>query len=105
MRKLMIMSVLLVGVTVFGAAAQTTNSGNRNKTTGKTGQSKSSRRSTDSNPVADSAAMMSATDDGASGQSGRPMVNPAVPVSKGDSLKNKKQDRRKSKQSSGSNKY
>lgn len=93
------MSVLLVGITAFGAVAQTTSSNNRSKTTAKTGQSKLSRRSPDSNPVADSAAMMSATDDGASGQSGRPMINPAIPVSKGDSLKNKKQSRRKAKQS------
>ena len=100
----MIMSVLLVSVLAFSAEAQTANSGNRNRTTGKTGQSKSSRRSPDNNPVADSAAMMSATDDGASGQSGRPMVNPAVPVSKGDSLKNKGRSR-KARQGSGSNKY
>ena len=90
----MIMSALLIGVAAFSAEAQTTNAGNRSRT----GQSKSIRRSPDSNPVADSAAMMSATDDGASGQSGRPMVNPAVPVSKGDSLKNRKQGSRKTKQ-------
>ncbi|WP_461136130.1 hypothetical protein [Spirosoma lituiforme] len=98
MKRLMIMSILLVGVTAFGTEAQTTNAANRSKTTGKAGQQKSIRRSPDSNPVADSAAMMSATDDGASGQSGRPMINPAVPVSKGDSLKNKKQGNRKARQ-------
>ena len=90
MKRLMILSALLVGITAFGAEAQTTNSGNRSKK----GQHKSSRRSPDSNPVADSAAMMSATDDGASGQSGRPMVNPAPPVTKSDSLKNKGRNRK-----------
>jgi hypothetical protein len=94
MKKLMIMSMLLAGVTAFSAEAQTTNSANRSKTAGKTGQHKSSRRSPDSNPVADSAAMMSATDDGASGQSGRPVVNPALPVTKSDSLKNKGRSRK-----------
>lgn len=89
------MSALLIGVVAFSAEAQTTNSADRR---GKTRQSKATKRSSDSNPVADSAAMMSATDDGASGQSGRPMVNPAVPVSKGDSLKNRKQGSRKTNQ-------
>lgn len=90
MKRLMILSALLVGIMAFGAEAQTTNPGNRSKK----GQYKSSRRSPDSNPVADSAAMMSATDDGASGQSGRPIVNPAAPVTKSDSLKNKGRNRK-----------
>ncbi|WP_461071223.1 hypothetical protein [Spirosoma horti] len=90
MKRLLIMSVLLAGITAFGAEAQTTNSGNRSKK----GNYKSGRRSPDSNPAADSAAMMSATDDGASGQSGRPIVNPAAPVTKSDSLKNKGRNRK-----------
>lgn len=90
MKKLIITSALLVGITAFTAQAQTTNSSNRSKK----GQYKSSRRSSDSNPVADSAAMMSATDDGASGQSGRPIINPAAPVTKSDSLKNKRRSRK-----------
>ncbi|GAB3807342.1 hypothetical protein GCM10028819_44020 [Spirosoma humi] len=90
MKRLLLMSALLVGLTAFGAEAQTTNAGNRSKK----GQPKSIRRSPDSNPVADSAAMMSATDDGASGQSGRPVVNPSVPVTKSDSPKNKGRNRK-----------
>ncbi|WP_041616389.1 hypothetical protein [Spirosoma linguale] len=92
-KQLILHTLLLVTLTVTAQAQ----SGNT-----KTSKPKSARSTAPGSVVIDSSTNVSATNDGASGQSGRPMAIPSSTTAQGTSVKTQERAARKVKRSSRS---
>ncbi|MCX6214214.1 hypothetical protein [Spirosoma sp.] len=94
-KQLILHTLLLITLTVT-AQAQT-------GTTPKASKPKSARSTTPGSVVIDSSMNVSATNDGASGQSGRPMAVPSSTTAQGTSVKTQERATRKVKRSTRTN--
>ncbi|SOD88921.1 hypothetical protein [Spirosoma fluviale] len=95
MNKQLIVHILVLATLTFTAQAQSGST--------KTSKPKSARGTTSTTVVIDSASNAGATNDGASGQSGRPMAIPSSTTAQASSVKSQERATRKVKRSSRSN--